>query len=138
MLPGRVIAFTEQNHPCSEIPQQSLTVILIGRDPELLNLRARVIAAAGYIVYSVSPEQAKAELQKARRPKLWIFCQTLDFYELALLALAIRDSSLEHKLLRLSGLDDIRQTPGLFHELLEPVTGVDDLLRAIGRHAGCS
>jgi hypothetical protein len=135
MLPGRVIPFTEESHPYSEIPQQPPIVVLIGRDPELLRLRARVIGAAGYIVHFITPDQASAELQRARTAQLWVFCQTLEFHEPAVLATAIRRSWPQHKLVRLTGLNDIRQAPGLFDESLGPVTGVEDLLRVIGNLA---
>jgi hypothetical protein len=135
MLPGRVIPFTEQSHPFSEIPQQPPTVVLVGRDSELLSLRARVIGDAGYVVQFITPDHAAAELRKARSAQLWVFCQTLEFYDLLVLAVAIRRSWPQHKLVRLTGFDDIGRVPGLFDESLEPVTGVDDLLRVIGNLA---
>jgi hypothetical protein len=106
-------------------------VVQIGRDEELLRLRAMVLSAAGYTVHSLTPDQTTEELKKARGVRVWVFCHTLEFYELALLALAIRKERPTDKLLRLSGLNDIRQVPGLFDELLEPAKGVDDLLRMI-------
>ena len=36
---------------------------------------------------------------------------------------------------RLTGLHDIRQAPGLFDELLEPIKGVDELLRVVAELA---
>jgi hypothetical protein len=106
-------------------------VVQIGRDEELLRLRAKVLSAAGYTVYSMAPDEATAELKKTRGACVWVFCHTLEFYELALLAVAIRKERSTDKLLRLTGLNDIRQVPVLFDELLEPVKGVDDLLRAV-------
>jgi hypothetical protein len=106
-------------------------VVQIGRDEELLRQRAMVLSAAGYSVHCLTPDQTTEELKKARGVRVWVFCHTLDFYELALLALAIRKERPTDKLLRLSGLNDIRQVPGLFDELLEPAKGVDDLLRMI-------
>jgi hypothetical protein len=106
-------------------------VVQIGRDQELLRLRAKVISSAGYTVRSMTPDEATAELKKARGVSVWVFCHTLEFYELALLAVAIRKERSTDKLLRLTGLNDIRQVPGLFDELLEPVKGVDDLLRVV-------
>lgn len=132
MLPGRVIPFTEQSHLYSEIPRQPPIVVLVGRDPELLRLRARVINAAGYFVHFITPDQATVELRGVRSPQVWVFCQTLEFYEPAVLAAAIRRNSPQHKLVRLTGFHDIGQAIGLFDEVLEPVSGVDDLLRVIG------
>ena len=90
-----------------------------------------VISSAGYTVHSMTPDQATGEISKAQGVRVWVFCHTLEFYELALLAVAIRRERPTDKLLRLNGLNDIRQVRGLFDELLEPVRGVDDLLRMV-------
>jgi hypothetical protein len=131
MLPGRVIPFLVPVDPPSAGAEQPNIVVQIGRDEELLRLRAKVISSAGYTVHSMTPDQATGELKKAQGPRVWVFCHTLEFYELALLAVAIRRERPADKLLRLTGLNDIRQVPGLFDELLEPVKGVDDLLRMV-------
>jgi hypothetical protein len=128
---ARVIPFSLPiDQPILDSDRSNL-VVQIGRDEELLRLRAMVLSAAGYTVHSLTPDQTTEELKKARGVRVWVFCHTLEFYELALLALAIRKERPTDKLLRLSGLNDIRQVPGLFDELLEPAKGVDDLLRMI-------
>jgi hypothetical protein len=131
MLPGRVIPFLVPVDPPSAGAEQPNIVVQIGRDEELLRLRAKVISSAGYTVHSMTPDQATGELKKAQGARVWVFCHTLEFYELALLAVAIRRERPTDKLLGLTGLNDIRQVPGLFDELLEPVKGVDDLLRMV-------
>jgi len=131
MLPGRVIPFLVPIDPPSAGAEQPNIVVQIGRDEELLRLRAKVISSAGYTVHSMTPDQATGELKKAQGARVWVFCHTLEFYELALLAVAIRRERPADKLLRLTGLNDIQQVPGLFDELLEPVKGVDDLLRMV-------
>jgi hypothetical protein len=131
MLPGRVIPFSVPVDPASAGAEQPNIVVQIGRDEELLRLRAMVISSAGYTVHSMTPDQANGERKKAQGVRVWVFCHTLEFYELALLAVAIRRERPADKLLRLTGLNDIRQVPGLFDELLEPVKGVDDLLRMV-------
>jgi hypothetical protein len=131
MLPGRVIPFSVPNDPRCSPAEQPNIVVQIGRDEELLRLRAKVISSAGYTVHSMTPDQATGELKKAQGARVWVFCHTLEFYELALLAVAIRRERPTDKLLGLTGLNDIRQVPGLFDELLEPVKGVDDLLRMV-------
>jgi len=78
----------------------------------------------------MTPDQVPAEIRETPGPRVWVFCHTLDFYELALLAVAIRSSHPADKLLRLTSLNDT-QAPGLFHELLEPIMGVDELLRVV-------
>jgi hypothetical protein len=131
MQPGRLIPFLiPGDHSCTAAHQPNI-VVQIGRDQELLRLRAMVMSASGYTVHSMTPDQAAGELRKADGFRVWVFCQTLEFYELALLAVAIRKERPADKLLRLTGLDQVRQVPGLFDELLEPVKGVDDLLRMV-------
>jgi hypothetical protein len=131
MLPGRVIPFSLPLDPPYSTAEQLNIVVQIGRDEELLRLRAMVISSAGLTVHSITPDQAARELKRAEGARVWVFCHTLEFYELALLAVAIRKERPLDKLLRLTGLSDIRQLPGLFDELLEPVMGVDDLLRLV-------
>jgi hypothetical protein len=131
MLPGRVIPFSLPLAPPCSTAEQLNIVVQIGRDEELLRLRAMVISSAGLTVHSITPDQATRELKRAEGARVWVFCHTLEFYELALLAVAIRKERPSDKLLRLTGLSDIRQLPGLFDELLEPVMGVDDLLRLV-------
>ena len=135
MLSGRLIPFAEPTERHSRILERPQIVVQIGRDDELLRLRAQIIGAAGYTVHSMTPDQAVGEVRKEREPQVWVFCHTLEFYELALLAVAIRSSRPGDKLLRLTGLDDITQMPGLFDGLLEPVRSVDDLLRTVGELA---
>jgi hypothetical protein len=132
MLPKRVIPFTEpseQGSPGGARPQ----LVQIGRDRELLRLRAKIIHSAGYTVHSIFPDEATAAVRKTLGGRVWVFCHTLEFYELALLAVAIRNSCPADKLLRLTGLNDIQQPQGLFDELLDSVRGVDELLHVVGR-----
>jgi nucleotidyltransferase/DNA polymerase involved in DNA repair len=132
MLPRRLISFISRSSSQRQTAGQPLVVFQIGRDQELLRLRAKIISRAGYTVQSMTPEQVHAEIGETADPRVWVFCHTLDFYEIALLAVAIRNSRPEDKLLRVAGLHDTGQIPGLFDELLEPVTGVDKLLRVVG------
>jgi hypothetical protein len=125
---ARVIPFSLPIDPPRPDSDQPNIVVQIGWDEDLLRLRAMVMNAAGFTVHSMTPDQATGELKKAQGVRAWVFCHTLEFYELALLALAIRKERAADKLLRLTGLNDIRQVPGLFDDLLEPVMGVDDLL----------
>ena len=111
--------------------ERSHTVLHVGRDQELSRLRAKIISCAGYAVQSMTPDQVPAEIRTACGPRVWVFCHTLDFYELALLAVAVRNSHPEDKLLHLTSLNDVAQAPGLFDEMLEPIMGVDELLRVV-------
>jgi hypothetical protein len=131
MLPRRVIPFTNRSTSSSQDNDRLQTVLQVGRDQELLRLRAKIISCAGYTVQSMTPDQVPAVIWKTCGPRVWVFCHTLDFYELALLAAAIRHSHPADKLLRLTRLNDTQQVPGLFDELLEPIMGVDELLRVV-------
>jgi hypothetical protein len=131
MLPGRVIPFTGSEESRSQGADRIQKVLQIGRDRELLHLRAKVLSSAGYTVHSMTPDHAQAELAKANGTQVWVFCHTLEFYELALLAVAIRNSRPADRLLRMNSLNDIGQLPGLFDGFVEPADGVDKLLQAV-------
>jgi hypothetical protein len=132
MLLRRVNPFAEPSEKVSSgaAPPQ---LVQIGRDRELLRLRAKIIHYAGYFVHSISPDEATATVRNVSGGRVWVFCHTLEFYELALLAAALRNSCPADKLLRLTGLHDIQQPQGLFDELLDSVRGVDELLQVVGR-----
>src|ERR1700734_3933898 len=75
---ARVIPFSLPiDPPC---PDSGPHIVLqIGRDEELLRLRAMVLSAAGYTVHSMTPDQASGELKKAEGVRVWVFCHTLEF-----------------------------------------------------------
>jgi hypothetical protein len=131
MLPRGVIPFKNRSNSRRQNAGGPQTVFQIGRNQELLRLRAKIISCAGYTVQSMTPDQVPAELREARGARVWVFCHTLDSHELALFAVAIRNSHPADKLLRLTGLNNIGQAPGLFDELLEPIMGVGELLRVV-------
>lgn len=137
MLPRRIIPFINRSKSSRQGTERPQTVLQVGRDQELSRLRAKIISCAGYAVYSMTPEQVPAKIRETPDPRVWVFCHTLHFYELALLAVAIRNSHPADKLLRLTSLNDTQQAPGLFDELLEPIMGVDELLRAVAALAQC-
>jgi hypothetical protein len=132
MLPRRVIPFAEPSEKVSPGPVRP-QLVQVGRDRELLRLRAKIIHSAGYTVHSIFPGEATATIRKVSGGRVWVFCHTLEFYELALLAVGIRHSCPADKLLRLTGLNDIQQPQGLFDEWLDSVRGVDELLHVVGR-----
>jgi hypothetical protein len=131
MRSRRVIPFLTCGNPSRQDTERPQTVLQVGRDQELLRLRAKIISSAGYTVHSMTPDQTLAGIREAFAPRVWVFCHSLDFYELALLAVAIRNHYPADRLLRLTSLNDLGQAPGLFDELLEPITSVDDLLRVV-------
>ena len=131
MPPRRLIPFINRSNSHPRADERPQIVLQVGRDQELLRLRAKIITCEGYTVRSMTPDQVTAEIRKGPGLRIWVFCHTLDFYEVALLAVAIRNAHPADKLLRLTSLNDIEQAPGLFDELLEPIVEVDELLRAL-------
>jgi hypothetical protein len=131
MLPGRVIPFTGSEESRSQGAERIQKILQIGRDGELLRLRAKVLCSAGYTVHSMTPDHAQAELRKANGAQIWVFCHTLEFYELALLAVAVRNSRPADKLLRMNSLDEIGQLPALFDGFVAPADSVDKLRQAV-------
>ncbi len=131
MLQRRPIPFINRSNSRRKGTERLQTVLQVGQDQELLRLRAKIISCAGYTVHSMTPDQVQAEICGAPGPRVWVFCHTLNFYELVLLAVAIRNSHPADKLLRLASLNDTQQVPGLFDEHLEPIMGIDELLRVL-------
>ena len=101
MLQRRLIPFINRSNSRRKGTERLQTVLQVGQDQELLRLRAKIISCAGYTVQSMTPDQVHAEICGAPGPQIWVFCHTLNFYELALLAVAIRNSHPADKLLRL-------------------------------------
>ncbi len=132
MLQGRVIPFRDSGDPHENRANRSRTVVQIGRDPELLRLRAKLISSSGYTVHSTTPDVALEEVRKASGSQVWVFCHTLEPFDLVLLAVAIRNRWPSDKILRLAGLNDESELSGLFDELLEPLKSVNDLISAVG------
>jgi hypothetical protein len=131
MPSGRFVPFAEPAGPRSLAADAPYQIVQVGRDRELLHLRGRIISAAGYSVVSLAPSEATEEIPRARDATVWLFCHTLEFYELSPLAVSIRRRRRHDKLLRLAGLDDVGLPPGVFDGLLDPLEGVDDLLQMV-------
>jgi hypothetical protein len=75
MLPRRVIPFINRSNSRRQNADRPQTVFQIGRDQELLRLRAKIISCAGYTVQSMTPDQVPAEVRKALGPRVWVSCQ---------------------------------------------------------------
>ena len=66
MLSGRVIPFSlPLVPPCSAVEQANV-VVQIGRDEELLQLRAKVMSSAGLTVTSMTPDQAPGNSKESK------------------------------------------------------------------------
>ena len=128
---GRLLLFADVPTRPERLGKSTGRVVQIGKDPELLRLRGKLLANAGHRVRSFPPEQARAEMERADDSQLWIFCHTLAFYELADTAHAIRSSRPATRLLLLAGLHRIGPAATLFNEILKPAAGVDELLAIV-------
>jgi hypothetical protein len=131
MLPLRIIPFSNLLTQRRTAPVNPISIVQVSRDQELSRLRAKVLVSAGHLVRSIAPEESTAESKVPGPERVWVFCHTLEFYELALMAVAIRRIRPADKLLRLTGLEDVNQVPGLFDGFLDPVEGVEELLQAV-------
>ncbi len=109
----------------------SQLVLQVSRDQELAKLRAKVIGAAGFSVRSFIPEQIEPAFQANYGDRVWVFCHTLETYEHAALAVAVRRRWPAAKLLRLKGISGFGQAAGLFDYSLEASDTIDTLLRVI-------
>ena len=131
MLPRGVIPFFQPLDRLKASSAMRPLIVQVSRDRELSYLRAKLLTTAGHSVVSISPEELAAECRNLETSRVWVFCHTVEFYELAVMALTIRNVKPADKLLRMAGLEDVGLDPGLFDSLLEPITGVDGLLRAV-------
>jgi hypothetical protein len=82
MLPGRVLPFVEPVDPYSQATERFRIIVQVGRDQELLRLRATVIRSAGHSVHSVTPDEAVAEVRKHALPRFGSFATRSGFMSL--------------------------------------------------------
>jgi hypothetical protein len=57
MLPRRIIPFINRGNSRRQGTERPQTVLQVGRDQELLRLRAKIISCAGYTVQSMTSDQ---------------------------------------------------------------------------------
>jgi hypothetical protein len=116
--------------PLSTSPA-SLAILSVGRDREILKRRERLIAGRSDLtVRSITPEEAEGHARDAR-PRLWIFCSTVEFPKLLYLASSIRRYSPESRLLLLDREQLPRFGLTLFHRAVHDGEEVDNLLEAV-------
>lgn len=112
-----------------------LSILSVGRDPEILARRERVITSdSALTVRSMNPEQAESW---ARAPEayLWIFCRTVELPRLVYLASSVRRYSPASRLIVVQG----SRVPGfeasLFHHIVAPGEETEVFLDAVTRLA---
>ena len=109
-----------------------MPVISVGRDLILLKLREQILSEVNVAICSFSPEEAESEARSSQ-PRLWVFCNTIEFTQLIYLACNVRCFSPNSRLLLLPGIRPVGSEARLFHRILDPDEGIDEMLRAITR-----
>jgi hypothetical protein len=114
------------------VPESMLkpAVISVGRNERLLRDREGLLSGCGRFVQSMSPEQAETEAHSAEA-HLWIFCSSVELFQIVFLACNIRRYSPQSKLLLCEDLRPVGFERALFHKVLKPADGPDALLTAI-------
>jgi hypothetical protein len=112
-----------------------LTIISVGRDPEILRRRENVLSSQSeFSVRSLMPEEAE-QWARSPEPRLWIFCSSIELPRLVHLASSVRRHSPSSRLLLMEGA----RRPGfelqLFHQAIPPLEGPDFLLNAVSHLA---
>ena len=137
MIPGRVIPFSQQSDRCQTSARTLLSIVQVSGDRELSRLREKVLVSAGHSVLSIRPDELAAASTVSREPRVWIFCHTIEFYELASMAVTVRRMRPADKLLLLTGLNDTGQVPIAFDGRLDPVAGLTGLLQTVEDFVCC-
>jgi hypothetical protein len=111
-----------------------LGIFSVGRDAELLLQRERIIRERSDLcIRSISPEEAETWARSAK-PRLWIFCGTIEISRLVYLACSVRRYSRHSRLV----LDSPRTTgfeATLFDCIVRPGQDRGALLEAVSRFA---
>lgn len=108
-----------------------LSILSVGRDPDILRLRNQVIRSRSEMnIRSMNPEEAESWARRTE-PYLWIFCSTVELSKVVYLACSIRRYSSCSKLLLLEGSRAIGFEAQLFHQVLNPIQSVEEFLDAV-------
>jgi hypothetical protein len=112
-------------------------VISVGRNGEVLRLREGLLSSRGRPVQSLTPEQAETEAHSAD-PHVWIFCSSVELFQIVYLACSIRRYSPESRLLLFEDLRLAGFEGALFHKVLKSADGPNALLTALDEMAFAS
>ena len=122
-------------HRSEALRRVPLTIISVGRDPEVLRRRECILANHSDLsVRSVMPEEAEKWARTAE-PHLWIFCSTIELPRLVHLACTIRRYSPSSRLLLMEGSRPTGFEVSLFHKAIPPLEGPDFLLNTVSHLA---
>ena len=108
----------------------SWPVISVGRDRPLLRTRAAALTAAGITVRSLEPEQAEFPAHDGK-PRIWIFCGSIEEASLVYLACTVRRYSAASRLLLVEWVQPSGSEKCLFHRVLDPEADTGALAEAI-------
>jgi hypothetical protein len=111
-----------------------LSVISVGRDRELLRSRERIIREHSELsIRSMSPEEAEGWV-RCDKPRLWIFCGSIEISRLVYLACSVRRYS-RHSRLVLDSLRPAGFESSLFDGIVRSGREAEALLEAVSRFA---
>jgi hypothetical protein len=129
MQSKKVLEFRPRDR--SKTQAAPLTIVSVGRDPEILRRREAVLSSQSQLsVRSVTPEDAE-KWARSPDPHLWIFCSTIELPRLVHLASTVRRHSPTSRLLLMEGARQPGFEVQLFHRAIPPLEGPDFLLSTV-------
>ncbi len=112
-----------------------LSILSVGRDPELLRERERTISSRSDLrIRSLTPEEAEAPARSGET-HLWIFCSTVELPRLAYLASSVRRYSARSRLILFKGGRQAGFEDSLFHWIFRAGDDLECFLAAVSRLA---
>jgi hypothetical protein len=133
MRSDKVLSFRSSRTGKDRVPARSTprSIISVGKDPELLRLREKVIGSQSSLsIHSMTPREADSWSARTE-PHLWVFCHTVELPWLVYLACRVSCFSPESRLILLEGTQRIGLESSLFHLIVRPTDGVDGFLEAV-------
>jgi hypothetical protein len=123
---------SRQDKVCARL--SPLSVLSVGRDPELLLRRERILREHSDLsIRSMNPEEAEKWARSAS-PRLWIFCGSIEISRLVYLACSVRRYS-RHSRLVLESARPPGFEASLFDGIIRSGEGAEALLEAVSRFA---
>lgn len=117
---------------------QTASVLMIGRDPQLMSYRSAVLATAKLSVQNASPTQAQTILQNGADYDVVILSHTLDPTEILELEKTVRSRKPGAKLLLMLGPGDVPPDCVAFDATMHGLDGPSAFIHTVRRLAGHS
>lgn len=120
------------------LQQLPLPVICVGRDLRLLAVRQHALDDAGIPARTMLPQDAERVVHDDR-PRVWIFCASIEMSTMIYLACAIRRNSPGSHLLLMERCEPAGIERSLFHQVICRDSRLEQLTAAVRRYlsAGC-